>query len=97
MRGVKPSAQSPLFNFPRTAVADRNANTIHPLTIDQSAGFSASFRFSTATAPIESLLYAVLLIEWPPVDVAYGDYILRPRYLNPSNSLRLSTNTASFG
>jgi hypothetical protein len=76
--GVKPSAQSPLYHFPRAAVADRTANCERDppkrLTIASNPirrGFYAPFPPSpfrlSITRPIEFICPPlVLLIEWPP-------------------------------
>jgi len=69
--GVKPSAQSPPYNVP-TGNRGRS-DCEHDPHLDQSSGFDASFRLSTARRLSEFVARSILLIERPPVDVAYGD------------------------
>lgn len=61
--------------FPRATVADRTANTTQSTN---RPGSMLPFGSPPHVGFLSSSLTGSLLIEWPPVDVAYGTCILRP-------------------
>lgn len=75
MRGLSRVLRVRSTMFPRATVADRTANTTQSTN---RPGSMLPFGSPPHVGFLSSSLTVLLLIEWPPVDVAYGTCILRP-------------------